>query len=146
MLAGEAVHTILSGIRTADDVESAVARCVMEGTLPVSLVEPARVVTLLREAMSVAPVSRWFQPGWKLYNERSILEYDASEGCCHEYRPDRVMMSADETIVVDFKLSVLLPRYHRQVAGYMRLLRQMGYANVRGFLWAVTTGDVVEVE
>ena len=146
MLAGEAVHTILSGIRTADDVESAVARCVMEGTLPVSLVEPARVVTLLREAMSVAPVSRWFQPGWKLYNERSILEYDASEGCCHEYRPDRVMMSADETIVVDFKLSVLLPRYHRQVAGYMRLLRQMGYANVHGFLWAVTTGDVVEVE
>lgn len=145
MLAGEAIHTVLSGIKTADDVESAVARCVMDGILPISLVSPARVVSLLREAMATPPVSRWFQPGWRLYNERSILEYDVAEGCCHEYRPDRVMMSAHETIVVDFKLSVLLPRYHKQVAGYMRLLRQMGYANVHGFLWAVTTGEVVEV-
>ncbi|MGM9714092.1 MAG: UvrD-helicase domain-containing protein [Prevotella sp.] len=145
LLVGQAVHTVLSRIETAADIERAVRQCVMEGTLPVSLIQPSQIISLLHEAMAVPPVSRWFSPGWRLYNECTILEHDKQTGQTREHRPDRVMVSDSDTIVVDFKLSRLKPEHHAQVAGYMSLLREMGHTGVRGYLWSVMTGEVVEV-
>ena len=35
--------------------------------------------------------------------------------------------------------------YRKQVAGYMRQLRQLGYRQVRGFIWYLDTGEIISV-
>ena len=54
------------------------------------------------------------------------------EGVC---RPDRVVLTADETWVVDFKTGRDLGEEHdRQVRRYCRAMETMGYLRVSGWL------------
>jgi hypothetical protein len=48
--------------------------------------------------------------------------------------------------VVDFKFGKSFAGYANQVKGYMNLLRQMGHDKVKGYLWYVLLGEIVEVE
>ena len=66
------------------------------------------------------------------------------------YRPDRVLVSADgsknEAIVIDYKFgSVKTSKYNCQVKKYCKLLMQMGFKRVKGFLWYVSLEEVEEV-
>lgn len=54
------------------------------------------------------------------------------------YRPDRVVFHPGGAVsVVDYKFGVASPRHREQVARYVRLYRQMGCAQVSGWLWYV---------
>ena len=51
------------------------------------------------------------------------------------------------TVVVDYKFGLKRQsRYGRQVARYMELLLQMGYADVSGYIWYVGIGDIEPVQ
>lgn len=88
----------------------------------------------------------WFSDRWTVFNECSILLNENGE--LKEYRPDRVMHcdETDETVVVDFKFGKENKAYFSQVAGYMKLLQEMGYNNVHGFLWYVYSDVIKEVK
>ena len=62
------------------------------------------------------------------------------------YRPDRVMTDGREIIVVDFKFGTPRPDYVNQVRGYMSILSDMGYPNVKGFFWYVYSNQIEEVK
>jgi hypothetical protein len=49
-------------------------------------------------------------------------------------------------IVVDFKFGRPQDQYHQQVREYMELLRDMGYKQIRGFLWYVYSNNLEEVK
>ena len=99
----------------------------------------------LDTALSDKTVEEWFSDEWTLYNECTILTKD-SAGKLIEYRPDRVMVSNKETVIVDFKFGVPRPEYKEQVSNYMKLLSQMGYKGVRGYIWYVLRNNIVEVD
>lgn len=91
----------------------------------------------------------WFGQGNRTLVEQSIV---SGEGVS---RPDRVILpesGKDWAVVVDFKFGKYeegSPKdsgYRRQVKGYMRLLRRIGYAQVDGYLWYVMEGKVEKVE
>ncbi len=85
----------------------------------------------------------WFSDKYKVYKEKSIV---TPEGAV--YRPDRVLVNGDEAVVVDYKFGEYVPynrRYHRQVARYMQLLCDMGFAKVEGYLWYVKEAAVEQV-
>ncbi|MBQ2482903.1 MAG: hypothetical protein II511_04220 [Bacteroidales bacterium] len=91
----------------------------------------------------------WFGQGNRTLVEQSIV---SGEGVS---RPDRVILpetGKDRAVVVDFKFGKYeegSPKdsgYRRQVKGYMRLLRRIGYAKVDGYLWYVMEGKVEKVE
>ena len=89
----------------------------------------------------------WFAPGWRLYNECTILTRDPNDpNKMKEYRPDRVMERNGRFVVVDFKFAAPNDEHKRQVATYMALLRQMGNSNVKGYLWYVYSNKIVEIE
>ena len=48
-------------------------------------------------------------------------------------------------VVIDFKTGRELEKHKRQVRGYVHLLRDMGYHEVKGYLWYIRTGDIVKV-
>ena len=69
-------------------------------------------------------------------------------------RPDRVMMRSERVgerelrrvVVVDYKFGEHETAGHRrQIAEYMRLLGEMGYDEVKGYLWYIRLRKVVEV-
>ena len=59
----------------------------------------------------------------------------ASDGSVH--RPDRVITEGRRAVVVDYKFGERRDNYRFQVKRYMRLLREMGYEEVEGYLWYV---------
>ena len=61
-------------------------------------------------------------------------------------RPDRVMIT-ETVVVVDYKFGEHADqRYHSQVRNYLKLIRQMGYDEVEGFLWYVELNKIEAVK
>lgn len=90
----------------------------------------------------------WFDEGRIILGEQSIL---SNEGT---YRPDRIILPLEGknwAEVVDYKFGTYEEgskkhnSYVRQVKNYMRLLRNMGYSNVKGWLWYVLEDKVAEI-
>ena len=117
----------------------------MQGVLEMSDILGGRMKRNIMRCMQNETVRKWFSPGWRLYNECNILEYDKKEGRYTEHRPDRVMTDGKETIVVDFKLHSLKDEYFAQVRNYISLLRRLGFPDVKGFIWLVLANKIVEV-
>ena len=87
-------------------------------------------------------ISDWFDPHKRHVREATIL---TPEG--FEYRPDKVVCSEQNTLVIDYKFGDLEQQgYTKQIKNYVQLLQKMGYRNVSGFLWYVRLNKVVNVE
>lgn len=82
----------------------------------------------------------YFATGVNVLNEVSILRgtADKEDDTQLMYRPDRVALLKNETVVLDYKTGHPTERarekYEEQVSGYVNLLQQMGYPNVHGEL------------
>ena len=71
---------------------------------------------------------------------------DPTTGKLVTRRPDRVMMSDEHIIIVDFKFGKPNEEYHAQVAEYMRILQDMyPQHKVEGWLWYVYKNRVEEI-
>ena len=142
---GSVLHDIFSHIRTADDIDSVLSRMQMDGILYDANLTYERTQKMLHKWLSDSRVQYWFSDRWQLFNECTILSVNPDDGSVIERRPDRVMTDGKEMIVLDFKFGKPKPAYHEQVREYMDLLQQMGYQNVRGFLWYVYNNKIEEV-
>ncbi len=99
---------------------------------------------MLTQALSDPTAREWFSDQWStiksevnIINPRSkILQ-----------RPDRVMIRDNRAIVIDYKFGsqLLLKKYSQKISDYMDSLREMGYTDVRGYLWFVALGKIFEV-
>jgi hypothetical protein len=58
-------------------------------------------------------------------NERDIILPDGSI-----YRPDKVILTEDKTIVIDYKTGKRKPEHKQQIKNYGEILEQMGYKNI----------------
>ena len=140
---GNLLHAILAATSVAEDLDRAAAETGARARLDAATI--AEYTGLLRKAMARSrEASRWFAHGNRVLAERTI--YEARTG--RSFRPDRLVIYPDGSVdVVDYKFtSETHDRHSRQVAGYMRLLRTMGYHAVRGFLWYPEQQIVHEVE
>ena len=143
---GNILHQVFSNIQTADDIPQVLDRFEQDGILYGEDLNREKLQKMLSEYISTNEmVADWFSPHWKLYNECSILTTDKNTGEVCERRPDRVMKDGNRVVVVDFKFGKMNDKYIGQVREYMQLLRNMGYPDVKGFLWFVRKGIIKEV-
>lgn len=144
---GNVMHEIFSHIKTAEDIMPQLRQMVQDGVLYSDDFTPSDLQKAILKALGNETVKEWFAPGWELFNECTILQYDEASGMTVERRPDRVMKKGDGWIVVDFKFGQSNDKvYSRQVATYMNLIRQMGARNIKGYIWYVMKDKVVEVK
>jgi len=137
---GNMMHELFSGMERLEDLPLLLDRYVQEGLVPRS--ERASLEELIRAKVKQPLVSEWFSGSEKVINERAILCGDS-----RVLRPDRVMIGAGKTTVVDFKFGEQQkPAYHRQVRAYMEQLQQMGHQQVEGYLWYVMLDQTIKVE
>lgn len=140
---GKLIHKLFSYIRTADDIETAGKRLWNEACIsdPKKL---TRLCNLVRKRITQPNIAPWFTPDWQVFAECSLL-LPQPDGSFRELRPDRVMTREGETVVIDYKFGAFRPEHEEQVRAYMRVLTQMNYPNVRGYLFYGYKGQVCEV-
>ena len=142
---GNLLHELFSAIRTREDADEAIERLLFEGIIE-SREQEEEVRSLIARALALPQVQEWYDGTWQLFNECDII-WTGEDGRLLNRRPDRVMMRGRDIVVVDFKFGQPRNSYRRQVQGYIRLLRRMGYTDRRitGFLWYVEQGEVEQV-
>lgn len=140
---GQLLHTLFSAIETPKDIQGAVERLLFEGVIP-DRKSAMQIQNLAEKALSHPMVQEWYSGSYRLFNECAII-YRKND-TLEVRRPDRVMMSDDEVIVVDFKFGKKKREYNEQVQGYISLLNQMGYKNITGYLWYVYNNELEKIE
>lgn len=136
---GALMHEVLSRIRTRKDIAAAVESYRLAGIINK---EEAGLLSLkLDGLMDTSETAGWYDGTARVLNEVDILF-----GPGLSRRPDRVMITEEKVTVVDYKFGERQDkRYHSQVRNYLKLIRQMGYQDVCGFLWYVELGKIEAV-
>lgn len=144
---GKILHYLFSTINTTDDIDTSLAQLEMDGLIEESGTNIKRLRDMLHKRFSNRQVADWFSSRWTLFNECTILDYDAATDTVREHRPDRVMKDekTGEVVIVDFKFGSPRPEYVEQVNRYKVLTQNMGYTNVKGYLWFVYSNRIEEV-
>ena len=145
ILLGNVLHNIFSTIRTKDDIEPALQMLEQEGILYNKEITQEKLKEMLAKRFNNKKVSDWFSNKWTVLNECTILTYDEVENKTTEHRPDRVITDGNEVVVIDFKFGAPHQEHHDQVNRYMSLLTDMGYKNIKGYLWYVYSNKIIDV-
>jgi ATP-dependent helicase/nuclease subunit A len=88
-----------------------------------------------------------FGRGYKSLNEQSIINQEGKV-----FRPDKILFGPSETIILDFKFtgkkndSFINKEHINQVKEYRNLLLEMGYPQVRGYLFYAFFNTLVPVQ
>ena len=123
-------------------IHDAVRRMQADGTL--SADDAATLRQMIDRALKHPEVREWFGGGWRqVRNESEII----LPGSSSTRRPDRVMIGDGRVVAVDYKFGERdAGRYRSQMREYLRLLGEMGYEGVEGYLWYVKLGKIEKVE
>ena len=140
---GQLLHTLFASIDTKEDLIAAIERLLFEGVIE-STEKAQEIYEIAERALNLDEVKDWYSGEWTLYNECSII-YNDEQGKMQTRRPDRVMMKGNEVVVVDFKFGKKKPEYSTQVREYMSLLSEMGYTDIKGYIWYVYSGELENV-
>ena len=140
---GQLLHTLFASIDTKEDLTAAIERLLFEGVIE-SAEKAQEIYEIAEKALNLDEVKDWYSGEWTLYNECSII-YNNEQGKMQTRRPDRVMMKGNEVVVVDFKFGKKKPEYSTQVREYMYLLSEMGYTDIKGYIWYVYSGELENV-
>lgn len=136
---GVLMHELLSRIRSLEDIVPSVESYYSEGLI--NREESDELVAKLEVLLRDKRVENWYREPTRVLNEVEIL-FDKGKS----RRPDRVMLEGDKAIIVDYKFGELQdPGYQKQVKIYMRLIADMGYRQVEGYIWYVELDHVEQV-
>ncbi len=140
---GLILHGLMSHIRRAEDVDTAFR--LLRGTPDARRLTSRDFIDLrdiVDARVSDPRAKNWYEGFDKVYMERELLTASGEIS-----RVDRVVWTADgEVHVIDYKTGSQDPkRYKRQVNGYMQFFRSIGCPCVRGFLYYLDSGDIVEL-
>lgn len=143
--AGVLRHNILYEIQTSRDCDKVIGKYLSKGLIETTS-EAREIKEELERAWSKWPImADWFSGRWQLLREVSILLPDGKGGV-GELRPDRVMVSDNKAVVLDYKFGKHNHlAYSKQVGRYMKVLTDMGYSDVEGYLWYGFDNELVKV-
>lgn len=124
---GNLVHTVLSRIKVSDDLEPVLEEMLLQGVL--SAEERAEIKPLIETMFGSEKVISLFSSDNNIKAEAEIILPDGKS-----YRPDRLILNKDKTIVVDYKTGRFDDKHIAQIKKYAELLQQMGYTNIKRYL------------
>lgn len=138
---GIMMHEILNQADNKDEVIAAIDTARKQGQL--SAEQAQEMSSIIEREFARTEVAEWFGEWDEVRRENDII----SSHTTGTRRPDRVMISGENAVVVDYKFGEeRLSSHRKQIEGYMSLLREMGYKHVKGFVWYLTLGEIVRIE
>lgn len=137
---GILAHEVMAESSKEEDIAKIVDRYIDEGILALENKD-----ILLKEIHQIwhhPEVNKWLSGNYKIWNESAIITADG-----RTLRPDKVFTNDAETIVLDFKFTGDNYIEHKtQVDQYMKALQNLGYENVKGYLYYAKINELTEVK
>ena len=135
---GKIIHDILSGIETDADINNACYKAMRTGTIDEQEMQDIRET--LHKSISGEEIRNWFDGSYTVITERNLLTRERI------LRPDRIMVSDEETVVIDYKTGdKKSDSYNRQVKRYAQTLKKTGAKKVSGYIWYISLNEVEKV-
>ena len=141
---GILMHKLFEQIETLDEIDQVMEEMVFNGELTKTTRD--LVAEKINKVKENKILTQLFEPGWTVYNERNIL-LPRKEQRNGILRPDRVIVNGSSARVLDYKFGH--EKYHthtKQVKTYMNLLKQMGYTEIKGYIWYIQSGEIMEIQ
>ena len=138
---GIRLHRLFEGAITEQDLRNAVERMSLDCLIDSQQAESLN--TKISDILMDERVKEWFSGDWEdVKCESAIIANGQTR------RPDRVMISNDRVVIVDYKFGDKRSNtYHKQMAEYMRLLSAMGrYNKIEGYVWYISLGEIESIE
>lgn len=136
---GIVMHDILGRINRIEDLEKTLDSYIERGIIDKDekLLISGKLSTFMKKQL----VKNWFNGTFTNLNERDILIPGGKL-----YRPDRVMISDSEIIVIDYKFGEIENKaYYKQIENYLSIIRRMNCKDVKGYLCYVTLDKIIEI-
>lgn len=138
---GILMHEILRQASTTESIIARIDESQIAGKL--SPEQAQELKAAIEREFQREEIKEWFSEWDEIHTECDIICGDK----VGTRRPDRVMIKGDRAVVVDYKFGAEKFASHRkQIAEYMRLLREMGYEQVEGYVWYLSLGEIVAIE
>lgn len=138
---GILMHKVFENAMTLDDIQVKIESMITNGEM--SKESAVTLQSMIDKAFLAPLVRSWFSSQWHTIRKESNIIIPQS---LWTRRPDRVMISDDKVVVVDYKFGEdKSKKHHQQIADYIYLLSQIGYKNIDGYLWYVKLGEIVKV-
>lgn len=140
---GNKVHAAFAKIKTKNDIPKAIQSLEFEGVI--SQKEGEEISEAITKVINLPELKPLFEEGLQINNEREILVPNGEM-----QRPDRVVIKDGIAYIIDYKTGKstdpkLQEKYARQVRGYGKLYKLMGYEKVEMLLVYLETNEVVRV-
>lgn len=136
---GTLMHDLLSMIYTTKDIVPAIESYYTAGIIDQK--ESSLLKNRLDDYLTKEIVESWYNGSYQTLNETDILF-----GNGLSRRPDRIMFKDGEVIVVDYKFGEKEEiKYTKQIKAYVDLIEEIGYKQVRGYIWYLELNKLVHV-
>ncbi|MCG8476030.1 MAG: UvrD-helicase domain-containing protein [Cytophagales bacterium] len=135
---GTLLHDILAEIPYPEYLEHALNERFEDGEL--SKTDQEFLEKKIKEIVRHPKVKKWFSRDWEVKTEVPILPKSGELA-----RLDRVLIKGKHAIVIDYKTGNERKANFDQVTEYMRLLQNMGFEKVEGYLLYLETMEIKEV-
>jgi ATP-dependent helicase/nuclease subunit A len=133
---GSLLHDILASASTEKEVNDYSTNLVLQGIIKEE--EKQKLIDSALEVLNNPELQNILGKASESIVEKNII--DAS-GKLH--RPDRVLINADEVIILDYKFTLEESEKHiEQVNNYRTLLSEMGYQNIKTYLFYAVKGKL----
>ncbi|WP_270088616.1 UvrD-helicase domain-containing protein [Sphingobacterium sp. SYP-B4668] len=137
---GILAHEIMSEISLEKEIDRWVDKYIEEGVLTAE--DRPFILREIHQIWHHPQINKWLNGQYKIWNEASII-LETGE----TIRPDKVFTAEHETIVLDFKFTKGDSADHKwQVDNYKKALENLGYQQVKGFLYYAKSNELVEVK
>lgn len=142
---GLLLHDILSKAGKQTEIEPLLIKMQADG-----LIKREEMLSLNEKASLIfenPDLKKLLERNYPSLNEKSIIDITGKV-----LRPDKVLIGPTETILLDFKFTgkkdrQIVDKHHvKQVKEYKHLLQEMGYPNVKGYLFYAFFDTLVPVQ
>lgn len=140
---GDFLHEVLSMTHSEEDLDYALTLKSEEVMLSEELKKKYSI--MLKDAVNQPFAKKWFNNTLRVITERPLAIKGNDKTVVR--RPDRVVWTEEGGVdVIDFKFGKPEKSAHsKQVSDYVRFLRSTGITNVKGYIWYISEGSLVEI-
>ncbi|QPH38428.1 UvrD-helicase domain-containing protein [Pedobacter endophyticus] len=131
---GSLLHDILASAASEREVAAYTENLVLQGIIKDE--EKQKLIGSALEVLNHTELRELLDRAKESITEKNIVDAD---GKLH--RPDRVLITDEEVIILDYKFTIEESEKHiQQVLNYKDLLKNMGYKNIRTYLFYAVKG------
>ncbi len=125
---GNQLHSLLSEINSFSEIGNTTKLFFEEGKIEFEFIE--QLEKDLQNIFSTSVYRELLENANKISNEQTILI-----GPNEAKRPDKIIFKEHETFVIDFKTGLANAQNLKQVSLYKKVLNEMNFPNVKGYLF-----------